>query len=122
MKCAKTSLWTRSGMRLGLAWLTGLALQGAMLVAADDLESSDTLVWSSQSSTRRTGKKGRELLDSLESDTKIEVWLRGRKRDPFTYGGWAVLISAEGEKPIRIKWRLLDPLPDDEYRRLSGSE
>ena len=41
MKGAETSLWTRSGMRLGLAWLTCLALQGAMLAAADDPEPSD---------------------------------------------------------------------------------
>ena len=86
----------------------------------DHLESPDMLVWSSQSSTTRKGKKGRELLESMETGTNIEFWLRRAKRDPFTYAGWAALVKAEDERPIHITWRFLDPLPDGVYESLAS--
>jgi hypothetical protein len=86
----------------------------------DRLESPDTLIWSSQSSTTRAGKKGRELLQSMDSGTDIEVWLRRTKRDAFVYAGWAAFVKAESEKPIRITWRLLDPLPSGLYKVLTS--
>lgn len=85
----------------------------------DALESPETLVWTSQSSTSREGKRGREILDALETGTEIHAWIRRRKRDPFTYCGLIVPIRGEGERPIRVTSRLLTPLPPEVFRRLA---
>jgi len=77
----------------------------------DRLDGKERLHWSSQTSTTRTGKRGRELLDCLDTGRAIHVWVRGKKSDRvFTYCGLAVPIADEGDAPIRITWRLLDPM------------
>jgi len=80
----------------------------------DQIELPDLLHWSSQSSTSRDSKRGHELLDCLDTGRDIHLWLRRRKTDvAFTYCGLAVPVSDEGDRPIRITWRMLDPLPTD---------
>jgi hypothetical protein len=55
----------------------------------------------------------------MERGTTVEIWLRGDRKAAFVYAGWAAMISAEGEKPMHVKWRLLDPLPDELWRALA---
>ncbi len=78
----------------------------------DRLLGADRLLWSSQSSTTRSGKKGKELLGSPHNGTEIHLWIRARKTDvEFTYCGIGVPAADSGDAPIAITWRLLDPLP-----------
>lgn len=78
----------------------------------DEFVHGDRLIWSSQSSTSQESKRGRELLDCLDTGREIHLWVRRRKTDVvFTYCGLAVSIEATGDKPIRITWRLLDSAP-----------
>lgn len=80
----------------------------------DHFESTDTFVWSSQTSVGPTGKKGREILDALETGTSIHLWARRRKSDvAFTYLGLVVPVSHEGEKPMSVRFRLLTPVSPD---------
>ena len=79
----------------------------------DRLTSATTLEWTSQEKTRRDDKKGRALLESLDTGTEVHLWLRRSKKDAgFTYCGLVVPIRAEGDAPIRVEWRLVSPAPD----------
>lgn len=86
---------------------------------ADHLEGPDLLAWSSQTSTSAEGRKGKELIHCLDQGTEIHIWLRRRKSDvAFVYCGLAVPLKHEGERPIRVRWRLLSPLIEELFRRL----
>ena len=87
----------------------------------DHFEGPDTMVWSSQASTHPDGKKGREVLESLETGTQLHLWVRRRKADgAFTYCGLVVPVSHEGSKPMSVRFRLLTPLDPELRRRFGG--
>ncbi len=64
----------------------------------EHFEGPDIFVWSSQMSTAPEGKKkGREILQALETGKSIELWMRRKGNDvAFTYLGRVVPISYEG--------------------------
>ncbi|WP_343571788.1 DUF3427 domain-containing protein [Mycobacterium sp.] len=83
----------------------------------EHFEAPDVFVWSSQSSTHPEGKKGREILDALETGKSIELWMR-RKDGPFTYLGRVIPLRHEGSKPVLVTFRLLTPLSGELQSRL----
>jgi len=88
----------------------------------DHFEGPDTMVWSSQTSTGPDGKKGKEVLDALETGTQLHLWVRRRKADlTFTYCGLVVPESHEGSKPMSVRFRLLTPLDGDLERRFAAT-
>lgn len=89
----------------------------------DHFENSELFVWSSQTSVGPNSKKGREILDGLETGTWIHLWARRKKEDvTFTYCGLLVPVSHAGSQPMAVSFRLLTPLSSDIWRRLNGSE
>jgi hypothetical protein len=85
----------------------------------DHFEDAERFVWSSQTSTSPDGKKGREILDALETGTSIHLWARQKKTDiAFTYCGLVVPILHAGSKPMSVTFRLLTPLTSDVWSRL----
>jgi superfamily II DNA or RNA helicase/diadenosine tetraphosphate (Ap4A) HIT family hydrolase/HKD family nuclease len=87
----------------------------------DHFESRDAFVWSSQTSTGSTGKKGREILNALEAGTEIHLWARRRKSDvAFVYLGLVAPVSHKGEKPMAVTFHLLTPVDGDTWKRLHG--
>jgi len=87
----------------------------------DHFESPQTFVWSSQNSTSPTGKKGREILESLESGTAIDLWARRKKsKVAFIYLGRVIPISHEGERPMSVTYRMLTPVEGEIWKRLHG--
>jgi SOS-response transcriptional repressor LexA len=89
---------------------------------AEHFEGSDIFVWSSQLSTKPTGKKGKEILDSLSTGKSIELWMRRRGDDvAFTYLGRVVPLSHEGSEPMLVTYRLLTPLTSDLQSQLGLS-
>ena len=84
--------------------------QGAEYV--DHFESESIFVWSSQASTSPEGKKGREILDALDTGTALHLWVRQKKTDVvFEYRGLVVPISHEGSKPMSVRFRVLATAP-----------
>jgi hypothetical protein len=80
----------------------------------DRLVSPTTLEWKSQAQTRRDDKKGRALLESLDTGTEIHLWLRrSKKAGVFTYCGLVAPVHAEGDAPVHVTWRLLTAAPDE---------
>lgn len=89
---------------------------------AEHFEGPDVFVWSSQMSTKPTGKKGKEILDSLSTGKSIELWMRRRGQDvAFTYLGRVVPLSYEGSEPVLVTYRLLTPLTSDLQSQLGLS-
>jgi hypothetical protein len=77
----------------------------------EHFEAPDIFVWSSQMSTKPAGKKGKEILNALETGKSIEMWMRRRGRDgAFTYLGRVAPASYEGSEPMLVTFRLLTPL------------
>jgi superfamily II DNA or RNA helicase/HKD family nuclease len=85
----------------------------------EHFEGPDVFVWSSQLTTSPERKKGKEILDALETGKSIELWMRRKGKDPaFTYLGRVIPISHEGSEPMLVKFRLLTPLTGELQSRL----
>lgn len=85
----------------------------------EHFEGPDAFVWSSQLSTSPTRKKGREILESLETGKAIELWMRRKGNDiAFTYLGRVVPLRHEGSEPMLVTFRLLTPLTGELQSRL----
>src|SRR5208283_2864277 len=85
----------------------------------EHFEGPDVFVWSSQLSTSPERKKGREILDALETGKSIELWMRRKGSDlAFTYLGRVVPLGHEGSEPMLVTFRLLTPLTGELQSRL----
>ncbi len=88
----------------------------------EHFEGPAVFVWSSQLTTSPERKKGKEILDALETGKPIELWMRRKGNDPaFTYLGRVIPISHEGAEPMLVKFRLLTPLTGELQSRLGFS-
>ncbi|MDH3026870.1 DUF3427 domain-containing protein, partial [Gordonia alkanivorans] len=97
-----------------------LATSGDIKLAVD--KGPDLFVWSSQNSTKPEGKKGREILRAPATGKSIELWMRRKPSDPFTYLGRVIPLGREGSQPMTVKYRLLTPLSGELRRRLNFDE
>ncbi|GAB98507.1 putative ATP-dependent helicase [Gordonia namibiensis NBRC 108229] len=88
----------------------------------EHFEGPDLFVWSSQNSTKPEGKKGREILEAPATGKSIELWMRRKPSDPFTYLGRVIPLGHEGSQPMTVKYRLLTPLSGELRRRLNFDE
>lgn len=88
----------------------------------EHFEGPDVFVWSSQTSTKPTGKKGKEILEALSTGKSIELWMRRRGADiAFTYLGRVVPLSYERSEPMLVTYRLLTPLTSELQSQLGLS-
>lgn len=81
-------------------------------------EARDVFEWSSQASTAPDGKKGREILESLETGKPIELWMRQKSTQPFSYLGRVAPLSHKGSRPMLVTFRLMTPLSGELESRL----
>ncbi len=90
---------------------------------AEHFEAPDVFVWSSQLSTSPTRKKGREILEAMETGKSIELWMRRKGNDlAFTYLGRVVPLGHEGSEPMLVTFRLLTALSGELQTRLGYAE
>ena len=83
---------------------------------ADYPISRELLHWESQSMTSQDSETGQNLINHVERGYTILIFARDQKRRnncavPFTYLGSAVRVSYESERPIRMVWRMQNPIP-----------
>ena len=89
----------------------------------DYFESADLFHWTSQSTTAPEGKKGREVLDVLDTGRRFHLFARRRRQDvSFVYCGALVPTRHEGAKPMLVWFRLFTPLDRDLQRRFAVAE
>lgn len=87
---------------------------------ADYPVSRELLHWESQSTTSQQSATGQNLIHSVARGYTILVFARNQKRRnrctvPFTYLGDAELVSFDGERPIKIVWRLKNSIPAEMF-------
>ena len=87
----------------------------------DAFESPTTFTWSSQATTSPESKRGREVLDSLETGMRLHLWARANTSTrEFEYCGLIAPLSYEGSRPIQVRFRLLTPLTPGAWTRFKG--
>jgi superfamily II DNA or RNA helicase len=76
--------------------------------------------WESQSTTPAGSPTGRRYQEHARRGSSVHLFIR-ETRDgalgaaPYTYAGTATYLSHEGERPMRILWRLDNELPAELY-------
>jgi hypothetical protein len=74
--------------------------------------------WESQSTTSADSPTGRRYRRQVEDGTNVLLFVRENPTlpsgagAPFTLLGPASLVEHRGERPMRINWRLRDPMPE----------
>lgn len=71
--------------------------------------------WESQSRTRESSETGQRYIHHAERGSTVHLFLRETKGDAYTYAGPMTYQEHEGERPMRIRWRLSHPLPPDVF-------
>jgi superfamily II DNA or RNA helicase len=83
---------------------------------ADYPISRELLHWESQSTTSQQSVTGQNLIQCSERGYTILIFARDQKRRngctvPFAFLGDAELVSFDGERPIKVIWRLKNSMP-----------
>jgi hypothetical protein len=87
---------------------------------ADLFVSRDELQWESQAQTAPSDAKGRRIIEHAKDGRLVHLFARYRKRgDDFVYCGTMTYLRHEGEKPMRVWWKLEHPLPDGLWKAWS---
>lgn len=80
----------------------------------------DRFHWESQSGTSRHSGAGPRYLGG---SSRVLLFVRHERSDPYLFLGRCDLEAAEGDRPIAITWRLRTPVPEDWFqtaRRVAG--
>jgi hypothetical protein len=79
--------------------------------------------WQSQNAANATNKTGRRYLDSVAEPSangwRFYLFVRENKNSDYVALGEALLIKAEGERPISITWELKNAMPVELFRHFS---
>ncbi len=92
----------------------------------DYAESRDVFHWESQNKDDATSTQGRRYISQPETQGDVLITIREFSEDefgntaPFTIAGLADFQRFEGAKPLKIWWKLRDPLDPDLYRVASA--
>jgi superfamily II DNA or RNA helicase len=81
--------------------------------------SADCFHWQSQNSAGPDTPVGRRYMESTTNGWRFQLFVRVRKSDPYWACGPIVLVSAEGNRPMNITWRICSPLPAQLFREFS---
>ena len=79
---------------------------------ADRFLSDCELQWESQASTAAESLKGRRLRGVIDTPRTIHLFVQYESHQKFTYLGPVTYVSHEGEKPMRVRFALQQPLPE----------
>lgn len=83
----------------------------------DHAISPELVHWESQHQTRADSETGRRYRDHAAQGSTVLLFFRETKKtadgiaEPFTFLGPADYVTHEGERPMRITWRLRTPMP-----------
>lgn len=87
---------------------------------ADLFLSRDEFQWESQAQTAPGDAKGRRIIEHSKEGRFIHLFARYRKRgDDFVYCGTMTYLRHEGEKPMRVWWKLDHTLPEGLWKAWS---
>lgn len=81
--------------------------------------SPDQFHWQSQNSCGPETPVGRRYLESPKNGWSFQLFVRTNKGSPYRACGPVTLESAEGSKPMTVRWKLQIPLPVRLYEEFS---
>ncbi|MBL0418920.1 DUF3427 domain-containing protein [Ramlibacter sp. AW1] len=81
--------------------------------------SAERFHWQSQNSAGPDTPGGRRYLDSSWNGWQFQLFVRGRKAEPYRACGPVCLESSEGNRPMSITWRIGTSLPARLFREFS---
>jgi superfamily II DNA or RNA helicase/HKD family nuclease/diadenosine tetraphosphate (Ap4A) HIT family hydrolase len=93
---------------------------------ADRFLSREELQWESQVTTTASGAKGQRITGQHKDRRTIHLFVRYKTKDeagkgePYTYCGTLQYLRHEGELPMRVWFRLDEPLPEGLFRVWGG--
>lgn len=94
---------------------------------ADYPISRQRIHWESQSTTTQHGQTGQNLINHKEKGYTVLFFVREKKQNlnvtmPFTFLGPGEVVRYQGERPIKMVWDLVYPMPVElfENNRLGG--
>lgn len=91
----------------------------------DHFVSATDFQWQSQNRTAQASKDGQSIRDHNQMGIEILLFVRARSKTrdgkacPFTYCGPLDFVSWKGDKPITVKWRLRDAVPERLWKELT---
>ncbi len=93
----------------------------------DGFLSPGSFVWESQNRNTQAGRIGQDIQGQQAGDTQVRLFVRRRKKmrgesQPFYYGGELEFEQWEGEKPIKVWWKLGTPVPEQLRKELGAEE
>jgi superfamily II DNA or RNA helicase/HKD family nuclease len=119
---AKEGSWREGVSRVGDHYLLFINLNKGEKVA-DHLQYHDYFMdqqhfhWQSQNATSHESTRGQEYIHHQEKGIHIHLFVRKFESMhgvtlPFTYLGEIEYVTSSGDKPMNIKWRLLQAIPE----------
>ena len=93
----------------------------------DGFLSPESFVWESQNRNTQAGRVGQDIQGQQKGDTRVRLFVRRRKKlrgesEPFYYGGELEFERWEGQKPIKVWWKLRTPVPEQIRKELGAEE
>jgi phage repressor protein C with HTH and peptisase S24 domain len=86
---------------------------------ADRFLSPTEFQWESQASTTPGSKKGQSIIDHQHQGRHVHLFVRPEAKIPFVYCGTVRYERHQGEKPMRVWFRMNEALPKELYARWS---
>ncbi|SEB97411.1 DUF3427 domain-containing protein [Paenibacillus sp. GP183] len=125
---AKEGSWREGVSRVGEHYLLFINLNKGEKVADhllyhDYFEDQQHFHWQSQNDTSHESGRGQEYIFHKEKGIHIHLFIRKFSEMhgavlPFTYLGEINYVSSHGDKPMNIRWKLVNPIPDSLYSDL----
>jgi hypothetical protein len=87
----------------------------------DHFLAPDLFQWLSQNQHAQEGKAGQALCHHEELGIDVHLFVRATRKTqrgkaaPFIYCGDVKFVDWEGSKPITIRWKLEEPVPEYLY-------
>jgi hypothetical protein len=84
---------------------------------ADHFETPEQFAWQSQNRTTQKSKHGQLIKNHAAEKIAVHLLVRkkaklGQRAAPFVYCGQVEFMNWQGERPISVTWRLLNPLSE----------
>jgi hypothetical protein len=81
--------------------------------------SPELFQWQSQNSAGPTTMAGKRYLGSPGNGWRFQLFVRERKDHPYRALGPVTIEQWEGNRPMSLTWRLVEPLPVELFRKYS---
>jgi hypothetical protein len=91
----------------------------------DKFLSQDTFQWESQNKATQASNDGQAIREADAKGYQVQLFVRrtnkvAGKTQPFIYCGKLRFEECEGEKPIKVIWKLETPVSKSTYQQLTG--